>query len=354
MSRYVKKSSHKKGLPPGSLVFVGNEKQEKIRIRVFDYDEQNLKELEVRNIEEVFPFKEEKRTTWINVDGLHRTEIIESVGKHYDIHPLVLEDIVNTNQRPKLEETDNSLFIVLKMLDYNEKTNEISSEQVSFILVENCVISFQEREGDVFQHIRERLRQSIGKVRKMQADYLTYLFLDAIVDNYFIILERVGDKIEELEENLIANPSREMMEQIHSLKREMIFLRKSVWPLREVVNGLERNESTLIKKSTRIYLRDLYDHTIQVIDTVETFRDIITGMMDLYLTSVSNRMNEVMKVLTIFAAIFIPLTFIAGVYGMNFKFMPELEWRFAYPVWWGIIIFIGLLMLLFFKKKKWL
>ncbi|MBN2828886.1 MAG: magnesium/cobalt transporter CorA [Candidatus Cloacimonetes bacterium] len=354
MSRYVKKTSHKKGLPPGSLVFVGNEKQEKIRIRIFNYDEENLKEIEVNRIEEVFPFKEQKTTTWINVDGLHRTEVIESIGKHYDIHPLILEDILNTNQRPKMEETDNNLFIVLKMLDYDAEKNEINSEQVSFILVENCVISFQEREGDVFDHLRERLRQNVGKVRKMQADYLTYLFLDAVIDNYFVILEKLGDKIEDLEEKLIANPSKEMMEQIHNLKREIIFLRKSIWPLRDVINGLERSESPLIKKSTEIYLRDLYDHTIQVIDTVETFRDIVTGMMDLYLTSVSNRMNEVMKVLTIFAAIFIPLTFLAGVYGMNFKYMPELNWKFAYPIWWGISIIAGLLMLAFFKKKKWL
>lgn len=354
MSRFISKSSQKAGLPPGSLVHIGDKKTEKIKITIIDYDETHFQDKVAEKIEECFPFKDKPTVTWINIDGLHRIDIIEKLGKHFELHPLLLEDILNTGQRPKIEDFGPYLFIVLKMLYYKEEDKEIRSEQVSLILGPAFVISLQEREGDVFDSIRERIKNTKGLIRKMGAGYLAYTLLDAIVDGYFIILEKIGDKIEDIELELVSNPAPKTLQKIHTLKREMIFLRKAVWPLREVISGFERGESPLIEQPTQIYLRDVYDHTIQVIDTVETFRDMLSGMLDLYLSSISNKMNEVMKVLTIFAAIFIPLTFIAGVYGMNFKYIPELEWKWGYPIAWVVMLAVGISMLIYFRKKKWL
>ncbi|MBU1090323.1 MAG: magnesium/cobalt transporter CorA, partial [Candidatus Omnitrophica bacterium] len=260
---------------------------------------------------------------------------------------------LNTDQRPKMEDFGSYIYMVMKMLSYNQAEAEVEIEQVSMILGNNFLISFQEKEGDVFDSIRERIRTAKGRIRKSGVDYLVYTLIDAVIDNYFLILEKIGEKIEVLEEELINTPTQETMRNIHSLKREMIFLRKSVWPMRELINGLQKSESSVINKSTGIFLRDVYDHTIQVIDTVESLRDMASGMLDIYLSSISNRMNEVMKVLTIFAAIFIPLTFIAGVYGMNFKFMPELEWKYGYFVALSLMAAVGITLVLFFKRKKW-
>ena len=354
MLRFVKRRSNKAGLPPGTLVHIGEKKIAQAKITVIDYDEAQFQEKEVKTIEECLPFKDKPTVTWINIDGIHQVDIIEKLGKSFDLHPLLLEDIMQTEQRPKLEDFGDYIFIVLKMLHWNEKENEVEAEQGSLILGSNFVISFQESPSDVFDPIRERMRNKKGRVRKMGADYLAYALIDAIVDNYFIIFEKLGEKIEGLEEELITNPTSETLQVIHSLKREMIFLRKSVWPLREVVSVLERGESPLILESTGIYLRDIYDHTIQVIDTVETFRDMISGMLDIYLSSISNRMNSVMKVLTIIATIFIPLTFIAGIYGMNFKYMPELEWRWGYFAVLALVGVIVVSMVGYFKSKKWL
>lgn len=352
--KLIKRRSKKAGLAPGALVHIGEKKAEKVKITLIDYAEFEFQEKEVEKIEKCFPFKDKPTVTWINIDGLHSIELIEKLGKHFNLHPLILEDILNTGQRPKIEDFENYIFVVLKMLYYDEKEDEIRTEQVSLILGHNCVISFQEKTGDVFDHVRERLRKGKGRIRKMGSDYLTYSLLDAIIDNYFIILEKVGDRMENMEEAVVSDPQPESLQAIHNLKREMIFLRKSVWPLREVINGISKTESPLVKESTAIYLRDIYDHTIQIIDTIETFRDMLSGMHDTYLSSISNRMNEIMKVLTIFAAIFIPLTFIAGVYGMNFQFMPELSWRWGYFGVWGVILAVGLSMLFYFKRKKWL
>lgn len=354
MSKLIKKRSKKAGLPPGTLVHIGEKKAEMPKITLIDYDESHFQEREVKKIEECFLFKEKPTITWINVDGLHQVEVIEKLGECYGLHPLVLEDILNTDQRPKTEDHEEYLYIVLKAIELSSKNNGIEMEQISFIVGPNFVFSFQEREGDTFNPIRERIRNGIGRIRKMGADFLAYALVDSIVDNYFIILEKLGEKIEFLEEKLISNPTPDTLQTIHHLKREMIFLRKAVWPLREVVNVLERGESSLVKESTRVYLRDVYDHTIQVIDTIETYRDMVSGMLDIYLSSVSNRLNSVMKVLTVIATIFMPLTFVAGIYGMNFKFMPELEWRWGYPLVWLIMASIGISMLIYFRKKKWL
>jgi len=313
-----------------------------------------MQEKEAKNIEECFSFKDTATVTWINIDGIHEVEVIEKIGTHFGIHPLLLEDIMNTEQRPKMEDFGAYIFIIVKMLHYSEHGGEVKVEQVSLILGSNFVISFQESEGDVFNFIRDRIRSNKGRIRRMKADYLAYALVDAIVDNYFVILEKLGERIEEVEEELVANPTRVTLQAIHTMKREMIFLRKSVWPLRELISGLGRGESSLIHESTGIYLRDVYDHTIQVIDTIETFRDMLSGMLEMYLSSISNAMNMVMKVLTIIATIFIPLTFIAGIYGMNFKYMPELEWHWGYFVVLCIMGAAAVSMVVYFRKKKWL
>lgn len=344
----------KPGLPPGTLVHVGEKKVEKVKITVLDYDEKTVEEREVVDIEECFPYRDKSSISWINIDGLHQTDIIEKIGHHYGIHPTVLEDIVNTDQRPKIYDMGEYLFLILKMISYSENEKRVQAEQISLLLGNNYVISFQEREGDVFQAIRDRIRYNKGRVRRMGSDYLAYVLMDAVVDNYFIVLETVGDQIEEMEDEVMTSPTTETLQKLNRIKRRLLFLRKSVWPLREVVSHLERIESNLVKKQIHPYLRDIYDHTIQVVDMLETMRDMNSGMFDMYLSSVSNRMNEVMKVLTIIATIFIPLTFIAGIYGMNFEFMPELKWRWAYFSVWGLMIVVGVIMISYFRRKKWL
>ena len=342
----------KAGLPPGSVVHVGEKKAGKVTIQLIDYDSKNVRELDVKRIEECFPFREKKTVTWININGLHDTAIIRTLGSKFGLHALVMEDIAHTMQRPKKEDFENYIYIVVKMLHFD--ADAVDVEQVSLILGENFVISFQEREGDVFDAVRERIRSGKGVIREKGADYLTYRLLDALVDNYFVILEKVGDSIESLESELLTNPTLGTLKKINSLKRELIFLRKSVWPLREVVGGVEKGESRLIKKGTLIYFRDVYDHTIQIIEAVETFRDMLSGMTDLYLSTVSNRMNEIMKVLTIIATIFIPLTFVVGVYGMNFQYMPELSWKYGYFLVLALMLAIFGGMMLYFRGKKWL
>jgi len=356
MPKLTKKRSQKAGLPPGTLIHIGEKKREEPKITILDYDETQFQEREAKSVEECFPLKEKPTVTWINVEGLHQVEVLERLGGCYGLHPLVLEDILNTDQRPKMEDYGEYVYIVLKMLTYyDDKSGQIEAEQISLVLGRNFVLSFQEgKKGDVFDLLRERLRGGKGRIRKMGADYLAYSLIDSVVDHYFIILERLGERVEFLEEELMTEPTTKTLQEIYNLKREMIFLRKAVWPLREVVGALERGESPLIQQNTQIYLRDVYDHTIQVIDTIETFRDTVSGMLDIYLSSVSNRLNSVMKVLTIIATIFMPLTFLAGIYGMNFKYMPELEWRWGYPLVWMIMIAIGILMLFYFRKKKWL
>lgn len=354
MTRLIKRISKQAGLDPGTLIHIGEERKAVPKITIIDYSETQFQEREVKKVEECFKFKETSTVTWINIDGIHDTNIIEKMGECYEFHPLILEDILNTSQRPKMEDFGNYMFIVLKMLSYEDKGSEVQTEQISLILGSNFVISFQEKEGDVFNNIRERIRNSKGRIRKLGADYLSYALIDAIVDNYFIIIEKMGDKIEDMEEALIIDPIPKTVQSIHDLKRDTIFLRKSVWPLREVISGIERAESSLIKKNSKVFFRSVYDHTIQVIDTIETFRDMISGMLDIYLSSVSNRMNEVMKVLTIIATIFIPITFIAGVYGMNFKYMPELNWPRGYFGALGLMGFTVILMLIYFKRKRWI
>jgi magnesium transporter len=355
MANTLRKRSLKTGLPPGALIHVGEKKSERTRITLLDYDEQRVLEKELPVVDECLLFKEKESVTWINVTGLHQVELLERLNDCFGLHPLVLEDILNTDQRPKMEDFGDYLYIVLRMLDLDQKNeNAVVSEQISLILGKNFVLTFQEKEGDLFDPLRGRIRNGKGRLRKMGPDYLVHALLDAIVDQYFVVLEKLGERIELLEEELVTRPIPATLQALHKLKREMIFLRKSVWPLREVIGTLERGESPLIQASTNLYLRDIYDHTIQVIDNVETFRDMLSGMLDIYLSSISNRMNEIMKVLTIISTIFIPLTFIVGLYGMNFKFMPELEWHWGYPAVLLLMLGVTVFMLFYFRRKKWL
>jgi magnesium transporter len=354
MRKLIRRSAKKAGSAPGTLVFVGEKKAEEVIFTIIDYDVDNLQETEVASIDECLAYRDKKSVTWINISGLHDVEIIEKLGEKFNLHPLLMEDIVNTEQRPKLEDYDDYLFVILKMLYSESQNHVIQHEQISLIVTPSVVLSLQEKEGDVFDPVRQRIRKGKGRIRKSGTDYLAYVLIDTVVDHYFKVFEEIGIKIEELQEEVLANPSTEILQSIQNLKREMIFIRKSIWPLREIISGLLRSESVLIKEDILPYLRDVYDHTIQVIDTTETFRDMLSGMLDIYLSSLSNKMNEVMKVLTIMATIFIPLTFIAGIYGMNFEFMPELKWHWSYPALWVVLITIFIAMVLWFKRKKWL
>lgn len=353
-TKFFKKASKKAGMSPGTLVHVGEQKIETIKITLMNYDQARLEEKELERIEESFAYKDEPPVSWINIDGLHEVDLIQKMGTHFNVHPLTLEDIVNTGQRPKVEDFEDYIYLVFKMLKFEETTGHITSEQVSLIVGPHYVLSFQEAEGDVFSSVRQRIRQARGRIRSAGPDYLAYALIDAAVDHYFLILEKIGERIEHLEEQLHVQATPEILQAIYDLKRELIYFRKQVWPVREVLNAWQKTESALVQEANKIFLRDVYDHTIQVIDTIESFRDIISGVMDLYMSTVSNKMNEVMKVLTIIATIFIPLTFVAGIYGMNFKFMPELEWRWSYPLLWAFLFLIFSGMVVYFKRKKWL
>jgi magnesium transporter len=327
---------------------------EKTRVAVVEYDGQDFQGKELKNFETCYIFPKEPAVTWVNVVGIQQVEVLEKLGNCFTVHPLALEDILNTEQRPKVEDYGEDLFIVVKLITYNEKKDEVEAEQISLILRPNALISFQEKEGDDFAAVKERLRAGKGRLRKMGADYLAYTLLDVVVDQYFVVLEKLGERIEVLEGKLLADPGTATLQKIQNLKREMLLLRKWIWPLREIISSLERGEFSVIQESTRIYLRDVYDHAIQVMDAVEIYRDMLSGMLDIYLSSLNNRMNAVMKVLTIIATIFMPLTFLAGVYGMNFKHMPELDWPWGYPLILVVMAFVAILMLTLFRRKKWL
>jgi magnesium transporter len=348
------KRSEKAGQPPGTLMYVGSKAPAKSRITVIDYDETTFLEKEVGSVEECFPFKDTATVTWINVDGVHDAAVVGELGAKFDIHPLILEDIMTTSQRPKVDDLGNTVFVVLRMVECDVDVTNIAADQLSLVIGPNFVLSFQETPGDCLGPVRERIRGGKGRMRKLGPDFLAYSLIDAVVDNYFFVLEKLGERIDVLEEELVDEPRRALLHEIHVLRREMINLRKAVWPLREVVGRLERLETPLIQSTTDVFLRDLHDHTIQVIDTIESFREILTSMIETYLSSISNRMNEIMKVLTIISTIFIPITFLVGVYGMNFKFMPEIGWRWGYPLVWVVILGAIGGMLAFFRRKRWI
>ena len=328
--------------------------QNGVKIDLIDYDSDQVSEKKITNVEDCFAFKDTPTVTWINVEGLRRVDLIETIGTHFELHPLLIEDILTTAQRPKIEDYKETLLIVFKMLSYDSKLDKLRTEHVSLILHKHYVISFQEgARGDLFDPVRQNIREKKGKIREKGTDFLVYSILDAIVDNYFSILERVGERLERIESDVVKNPKPMILHTVQRLRRRMAELRRSIWPLREVTSSLAKGDSPLVAERTRIYFRDVYEHIIQVIETMETNRDVIAGLVDVYLSSVSNRMNEIMKVLTVITTLFIPLTFITGLYGMNFAYMPGLNARWGYPV--VLVLMFGVFsgMLVYFRNRKW-
>lgn len=343
----------KAGLPPGTIVHTGDPAQTGVGITQILYDGESFVERDAVTIEDAFPAHGEQRTLWINVDGVHCPDTIERIGKRFGLHALLLEDIAHTEQRPKLEDYGEHFFVELNTVHFEAGRDEVVTEQISLVLGPGWLLSFNERPQPYVKTIRDRLRADKLRSRNPGPDYLAYSIIDNVVDSYYVILEQIGDRIDVLEEELMADPTPHTLQAVYGMKREILHLRKSIWPLREVVGGLQRGKD-LVRETTGVYLRDLYDHIIQVVDVVETYRDTISGMLDIYLSSVSNRMNEVMKVLTIIATIFIPLTFLVGVYGMNFDYMPELQWPWAYPALWTVMIGVAGGMLVYFRRRRWL
>ena len=348
-------ASHKSGLPPGSLVHVGPVLVDETCISVIDYSKESVSESRVESIEQLLPYRDSETVTWVIVEGLARVEFIEQIGAMFGIHQLVLEDILNTHQRPKFEEYDNYLYIVLKgMMSVGEKFT-VSYEQISLLVLEKVVFAFKEKKDGLFEPVIQRIRTSKGRFRSMGADFLTYSILDAIIDQNFILIDSLDESITALEDQLLAGePSSATLNGIQRLKREIVGVRRYVSPIRELINEMLRSESRLIDERTHIYLRDVSDHAMRIIESIELHRDVISGLLDIYISSVSNKMNEVMKVLTVFASIFIPMTFLTGIYGMNFDYMPELKMHWAYPALWLVFLTIPTVLLVYFKRKKWL
>lgn len=349
-----RKTSKKPGQAPGTLYFTGEKRLDSIIMSLCDYDVDQLGEYDITEIEESRPYLDSPSKTWVSVCGLHDVEKLKHIWNYFNLHPLIQEDIIHTNQRAKIEEYPNNMFFVLRMMNFVEETGDLNVEQVSIVLTENSVLSFQEDDFPIFEPVLHRLRNNAPRLRKEGPDYLAYALIDTIVDHYFKVMEKFGDEIEVLEEKILEDFDDSVPEQIHALRRKIIYFRKALWPLRDSLNTLLREESNLVKEENKIYFRDVYDHLVQIIDGLENYRDLVLGMLDMYMSQVSNKMNEVMKVLTIIATIFIPLTFIAGIYGMNFEYMPELSVPWAYPAVWGIMILATVGMVIFFKKRKWL
>lgn len=354
MGRLVLRPVHRPGTPPGALIHTGTRKVDEVRLRILEYDAEGLREERLSSVTEALSIRDSTRVGWLNVDGLHDEEILRGIRDHFGLHPLLMEDVASVGQRAKLDDYDDRILLSLPMLSFHRESLTLEVEQLSLVLGPTWVLTFQERVGDVFEPVRERLRAAHGRIRSRGADYLAYALVDAVVDGYFAILEGLGDAAEEMEGRVIEDPTPEALLGVNHLKRELLILRKFLWPLREALGAFSRTESPLVSESTQVFVRDVHDHVIQVIDTVETLRDLASGMSDLYLSSVGQRTNEVMKVLTVMASIFIPLTFLVGVYGMNFEFMPELGIRWAYPAVWGVMLALGGSMFWYFKKSKWI
>ena len=351
MARFFNNRSRKVGLPPGSAIYSGKHQGKTSSLDILSYSTEEIVEKKNAKIEDIQQLPTD-RTHWINVTGVHNVELVKSICEQFDVHPLIMEDILNTDQRPKLDVHENHIYVVLKMVEYLVDSGEIKMEQVSFVIGKNFVLSFQEVIGDTFNSVRDRIN-SKGRICGRGAEYLIYALMDTVVDNYYVALEKIGDDMELMEGDLMLNPDNESVQDLYALKREMLALRRAIWPLREVIAQMEREDSRLVTKVTKLYYRDLYDHMIQVIDTIETYRDLLSGMVDLYQSTISNRMNSVMKVLTIISTVFIPITFLTGVYGMNFEYMPGVAYRNGFWVLAGVVLLCSVAMLAYFKKQGW-
>ncbi len=354
MRRSLRGIGQKRGLSPGTLIYVGQNRNERAVLTLVEYDKDEVIETRFNKVSDFLHHGLRYPSNWIDVSGIHDVSMVGQLGEFFGIHPLVLEDIVNTHQRPKMEDHEGYCYLVLKLLLPNHEGNTADIQQISLIVGKDYVISFQETPNRVFEGVRNRIAGPLGRMRALGTDYLAYALLDAIIDHYYAVLETFGEQIEALEDKVVLEPDPRVIQEIHILKNELLFMRRSVWPLREVVHAIQRGDSAVFTEGTRIYIRDIYDHTIQVIDTLEMYRDMVSGALDVCLSSISNRLNEVMKVLTIISTIFIPLNFIAGVYGMNFRVMPELEWAWGYPAVLCLMAAVAVSLLYFFRKRSWL
>lgn len=350
--KLVQKRSKKTGLSPGTLIHIGEQRTHTVTMTLFKYAGSRCEEHVVTDASELQPSADET-VTWVNVGGVHKVDLLEVFGKQFGLHPLLLEDIANTDQRPKLDDYESYFFLVMKMLMISER-GDIVVEQVSFVLGHNYVLSFQENGTDVFYSVRDRLRGGKGRLRQNGADYLLYALVDAVVDQYFAVLEMLGERIESLQERVIADPKPDTLKDIHALKQQLLFVRRAVWPLREAINNLSRSECPLLHEPTKVFFRDVYDHVVQIVDTIETLREMVSESLDIYLSSINYRLNTVIRVLTVITTIFMPLTFIVGIYGMNFEYMPELKWPWGYPMAMGLMGVVAAVMLIGFRRKKWL
>jgi len=353
LNKFVPRASGKNA-PPGTVQYVGQPRVEDSRIELIEYNETDVSEYNIEQPEQLKKFLQNDYIKWIRVIGVHNIELIDRLGEIFDINQLELEDISNTTQRPRMEERDDYIFLIFKLLILNPEDKDVTIEQVSLILGKNYVLSFHETEPKLFDPLRARIIAKKGRVRKMKSDYLAFTLADVMIDQYFYVLEDIGNVVESIESELIMNPGSANQEVIYRIKRRLVYVGRTIWPVRELINEIERSDHILIHQESRIYFRNIYDHTVQIIETLDSLRDLTSSMMDLYLSSVSLKLNEIMKVLTIFSALFIPLTFFAGVYGMNFKFLPELEWEWGYPLFWMVCITATIVMLFYFKKRKWM
>jgi magnesium transporter len=354
MPESLSNTSDKIGMPPGSLVHVGNVIEPETTISLIDYSKASIEEQQIHAAEELTPYKATETVTWVNIEGLVDTRLIESVGTLFNIHPLVLEDILNTHQRPKFEDHGDYLFIVLKHLSFEKTQSSLKQEQISILVLQNFVITFRETRDSLFRNLKLRLQNGKGRIRRLGPDYLTYAILDTIVDQNFVLLDNLDETIDAIEEELLTKPAEDTLGHIQRVRRDLVYIRKTAVATRDLFKSIVSGETTLIGEKMYIYYKDVYDHALRITEAIESHRDILAGMHDLYISSISNKMNEIMKILTVFASIFIPLTFIAGIYGMNFEYMPELQWKWAYPTLWVLFVTIPLVLLTYFRRKKWL
>jgi magnesium transporter len=341
------------GLPPGSLIHVGVKKMDRSILSYISYAPEHIRISADVQPDECIALKSAKDVSWINLDGIHDVAVVETLGTAFDLHPLAQEDILNSGHPPKFEEYEECCLFISKLFYFDDQTYQIQNEQISLVLTGNQVLSFQECPEDVFDGVRKRLKRKGARIHTLGADYLAYALIDSVIDSYFHILEKIGDRLDQLENDLISQPTHELLHQVHQLKGQLVFLRKTFRAMCEAVKNLYHSDSRFIEESTTPFLRDLYDHTLHALETLESYRETASGLVELYMTSVSQRMNEVMQVLTIIASIFIPLTFIAGIYGMNFERMPELKWSYGYPAVLLLMLLCVVVMLVIFKRKKW-
>ena len=353
MARFVKKHKQEIGISPDELLFRGEKKIDQVMLRVIDFDANNLKEDVIKSVNDVLKYQDKDSVTWFNVDGLHNTALMEEIADGFHLDKLILAEVMNTQARPKVHEYDNCISLSIKMLQIDEVTDRITVENLSLIITKSVLISFQEKKGDVFEPVRERIRKQKKRIRNAGTDYLAFALLDIVIDNYIYIISFLGEKIESLEEDLLLDPKKSVIEEINIFKRELNFLRKSIKPAREMILALSKIESELIDESTDVHFKELQDNINQASDSSDSYREILSDQLNIYHTTISSKLNDIMKFLTIFSVIFIPLTFIAGIYGTNFDVVPELHYEYSYFIMWGVIVSVAIGMLIYFRKRKW-